>query len=50
MNRTFVSLNLDYRIDNFNIRKGELVVNNVFLKSRVMDALVEDDNLIYNIE
>ena len=50
MNKTFESLNLNYTIDNFNIRNSELVVDKVFLKSRTLDALIESDNIVYNLE
>ena len=50
MNRTFKSLNLNYSINNFNVRNGELVVDKVFLKSRALDVLIESDNIVYNLE
>ena len=42
MNRTFKSLNLNYSINNFNVRNGELVVDKVFLKSRALDVLIDN--------
>ena len=50
MERTFKSLNLNYSINNFNIRNGELVVDRVFLRSRTLDVLIESDDYIYNLE
>ena len=50
INRTFKSLNLDYKITNFNVKNGELVVDNVFLRSRILDALIESDDIVYNLE
>ena len=50
MNRTFKSLNINYSISDFNIRNGELVVDRVFLKSRTLDALIECDDIVYNLE
>ena len=50
MNRTFKSLNLNYSINNFNIRNGELVVDRVFLRSRTLDVLIESDDIVYNLE
>ena len=50
MNRTFKSLNLNYSINNFNIRNSELVVDKVFLRSRTLDALVESDEMVYDLE
>ena len=50
MNRTFKSLKLNYSINNFNVRNGELVVDKVFLKSRALDVLIESDNIVYNLE
>ena len=50
MERTFKSLNLNYSINNFNIRNGELVVDRVFLRSRTLDVLIESDDYVYNLE
>ena len=50
MERTFKSLNLNYSINNFNIRNGELVVDRVFLRSRTLDVLIESDDIVYNLE
>ena len=50
MERTFKSLNLNYSINNFNIRNGELVIDRVFLRSRTLDVLIESDDYVYNLE
>ena len=50
MNRTFISLKSDYYLDNFNIINGELTNDSIHLRNRRMDALVEDDDIVYNIE
>ena len=50
MNRTFKSLNINYNIKNYNICNGELVVDKVFLRSRTLDALIECDDIVYNLE
>ena len=50
MNRTFKSLNINYNIKNYNICNGELVVDKVFLRSRTLDALIESDDIVYNLE
>ena len=50
MNRTFISLKSDYNIDNFNIINGELTNDSIYLRNRTMDALVETDDIVYNIE
>ena len=50
MNRTFKSLNINYILKNYNICNGELVVDRVFLKSRTLDALIECDDIVYNLE
>ncbi|MBQ9319074.1 MAG: hypothetical protein IJR82_05525, partial [Bacilli bacterium] len=50
VNRTLKDFNCLYSLSRYEIINCELYKNSVYIKSRTVDMLIEDDKLIYNLE